>query len=72
MDPYLDSDEVATKMINAYKVAVKSSYKFGVHVRRGMKEVLRLDKEQDQTLWRDAIDKELAEINKSIQDLLCA
>ena len=62
--PFLESDELTTNMLRAYKVATKNAIKFGVRVPMNPRQALRFDREENNKLWQGAIDKELAEINQ--------
>jgi hypothetical protein len=63
VNPYLNSDTEISNMIRAYKVSTEIAYKFGVQVPRNTKDSLRLDTENANTLWSDAIKTEFKQIN---------
>ena len=62
----LDNKEEMINMVKAFKTSVMTGprIKFGVEVPRSVKHALWLDKMAGNTLWRDAIDKELNQINE--------
>ena len=62
---YLDNTDELTKLCQAFKASISSGpkIKFGVEVPRSVKHALWLDQKHGNTMWRDAIDKELKQIN---------
>ena len=60
-------DKVLKRMLNASKRAQRFGevvYKFGVRIPRSVKEAIQLDKENGNTLWQDAMEKEIGQINE--------
>ena len=43
---------------------MNNNYKFGVRVPKTAKQALQFDKEDGNSLWKEAIDKEINEINE--------
>ena len=62
--PYMPKEEELQQMVNALAASKKEGpcYKFGVRVPNSVKEALELDKENDNTLWFEAIQTELKQI----------
>ena len=74
-ETYLESTSDINTMKRSFKVARKQSpvFKFGVEVPQTVQHAFHLDQKNNNTKWRDAINKELEGINeyetfKSIED----
>jgi hypothetical protein len=62
VEPYLNSDSQIINMIRAYKLSMEIAYKFGVQVPRSTKDSIKLDQENENELWADAIKAEFKQI----------
>ena len=51
-------------MVQNINQSSNNTYKFGVRVPKTAKQALQFDKEDGNLMWKDAIDKEINEINK--------
>jgi hypothetical protein len=59
--------QVLRRMVNASKRAQRFNeitYKFGVRIPRNVKEAIRLDEENGNTYWQDAMKKEIGQLNE--------
>jgi hypothetical protein len=64
MTDYLDDPNRMARMARAYTVSKDArTFKFGIEVARTVKHALYLDKLNGDTMWQDAIDTELRQIN---------
>ena len=64
---YTQNTDKMTNVVRAFKVSVDRmtpKYKFGVEVARDVRHSLELDRQNDDTIWRDAIETELKQINE--------
>ena len=62
----LKDNSKLNKVFKAYKAKISPQtpkYKFGVKVPQGIRRALALDQENGNSLWKEAIDKELKQIN---------
>ena len=51
-------------MVQNTSQSLNNTYKFGVRVPKTAKQALQFDKEDENSLWKEAIDKEINEINE--------
>jgi hypothetical protein len=64
MSDYLEDPTRMARMARAYTVSKDArTFKFGIEVARTMRHALHLDKLNGDTMWQDAIDTELRQIN---------
>ena len=61
--PAFKADSTNLRQVLAAQVKSKHKFKFGVQVANSVKHALWLDKMNGNSLWREAIDKELKQIN---------
>ena len=63
VESFVNQDGELSRIIHAYRVSKGITYKFGVQVPNNTREALRLDSAATETLWTQAIDAELQQIN---------
>ena len=63
VESFVNEDEELSRIIHAYKVSKATTFKFGVQVPNNTQEALRLDSAAAETLWHQAIEAELQQIN---------
>ena len=63
--PFLPEEWKLQKKVKAYKASISKEpqYKFGVRVPRTVKEALKIDKENGDNQWGDALKTEVGQIN---------
>ena len=63
VEHHINNNTELANIIRAYKVSKEVNYKFGVQVPNNTQEALRLDSAAAETLWFNAIETELKQIN---------